>query len=454
MQNLWVRGLRAAIFFSALVLIPVVRAEEGMEEATNTLDLVILSMGLNILIALTLLWFVIKHRENFVQNRLFLAIISLLFLANGIHFACESFVQLQGSSLSERSVGFLSATSIFINYYTALIFPLIFILFPSPIFTERHHMIWAGVVVAVMYLVLITISTFELLPFNLVVFLSNLFMILSFMIPVRWYLLYRDSPEQLERNHAVAAGMLGIGILVSQGMFSWPSLFIFGGETLVSTASAGGLTSTAVADTVSWEVVWNHMRFIMSSMFLLYIVFKELTVAKEMVSVPLRFVALVVFFIGIINALVAGLVEDYSLSTLWDFFAIRGTYGLVRPLIVVYLLLKFNLIDMGNPKVRKVARLVALVLISVWVAMVFEIFQAFLPIPQLLSAAIIGVVLAFLIGWEDRVFENVAKESEDSQLYLIDNFVEQDDVSRFIAIGLITMVIGCFMAFIYSGMIP
>ena len=158
------------------------------------------------------------------------------------------------------------------------------------------------------------------------------------------------------------------------------------------------------------------------------------------------------FFVGIANAMVRGLVDDPLLSTLWEFFAIRGTYGLVRPLIIVYLLLKFNLINMGNPDVRRVARLVALVLISVWVAMVFEIFQAFLPIPQLLSAAIIGVVLAFLIGWEDRVFEDVARESEDSQLSIIDEFVEQDDVSRFIALGLLTMIIGCFLAFVISGM--
>ena len=108
---------------------------------------------------------------------------------------------------------------------------------------------------------------------------------------------------------------------------------------------------------------------------------------------------------------------------------------------------------MGNSEVRKVARLVALVLISVWVAMVFEIFQAFLPIPQLLSAAIIGVVLAFLIGWEDRMFENVAKDSEDSQLHIIGEFVEPDDVSRFITMGLITMIIGCFLAFVKTGLL-
>tara|TARA_B100000035_G_scaffold193752_1_gene165402 strand:+ start:760 stop:2121 length:1362 start_codon:yes stop_codon:yes gene_type:complete len=451
MQYLGTKVVRVAIFFFALIAIPVVRAEEVVNETADTLDLVILSMGLNILIAAALLWFIIKHKDNFVQNRLFLSIIALLFFANGLLFAAESLVQLKGASLSNQFVVFLSMLTISMDFYTAMLFPIIFVLFPSPIFTQRKHLITFGVLVALTYLVLLTIGIFELLPMAGIIFLSNIIMLPAFLIPIRWYLLYRDSPLQIERNHAVAAAMLGIGILISQGMFSWPSLFIFGGETLVGGLT--GLTSAGVSDTVSWTVVFNHSRFIMTSMFLLYIVFKELTVSKEIVSPPLRLVALTVFFVGIANAMVRGLVDDPLLSALWEFFAIRGTYGLVRPLIIVYLLLKFNLINMGNPEVRKVARLVALVLISVWVAMVFEIFQAFLPIPQLLSAAIIGVVLAFLIGWEDRVFEDVARESEDSQLSIIDEFVEQDDVSRFIALGLLTMIIGCFLAFVISGMI-
>ena len=90
MQNLSMRGVRLAILLSALVFIPVARAEEGIKDTADTLDLMILSMGLNLLIASTLLWFVLKYKDNFVQNRLFLAVISLLFLANGIHFASES----------------------------------------------------------------------------------------------------------------------------------------------------------------------------------------------------------------------------------------------------------------------------------------------------------------------------------------------------------------------------
>ena len=98
--------VRTTVILLALCVLPVVRAEEGIQEAAKTLDLVILSMGLNILIAGTLLWFILKHRDNYPQNRLFLSVIALLFLANGVHFASESLVQLKGSTLSEQSIVF------------------------------------------------------------------------------------------------------------------------------------------------------------------------------------------------------------------------------------------------------------------------------------------------------------------------------------------------------------
>lgn len=443
--------VRTTVILLALCVLPIARAEEGIQEAAKTLDLVILSMGLNILIAGTLLWFTLKHRDNYPQNRLFLSVIALLFLANGVHFASESLVQLKGSTLSEQSIVFLSNVVSAMDFYTALTFPLIFILFPSPLFTQRKHMIAAGVTAAAIYLLFLTFIVFAIVPIMVVIVVLNVLMILTFLIPIRWYLLYRDSPILYERNHAIAAGLLGVGILVSQGMFAWSSIFIYGGESLV--AGISGQVAASSGGEVSWALVFSHARTIGPMMFLLYMVYKEVVVPKNYVSKPLRFVVIAVFFVGMLNALVNGLVDDPNLSSLWEFFAIRGTYGLVRPLIMVYLLLKFNLIDMRNADVRKVARLVALVLISVWVAMVFEIFQAFLPIPQLLSAAIIGVVLAFLIGWEDRMFENVAKVSDDTQLMIVDEFIEPDDVSRFITVGLLTMVLGCFLSFINSGLL-
>jgi len=186
-------------------------------------------------------------------------------------------------------------------------------------------------------------------------------------------------------------------------------------------------------------------------MLLLYIVYKELVLPKEKRSVALRSVALIILFIGLLNALVVGFINDEEIQSLWDFFVIQGSFGLVRPLIVVFIILKFDLFDMRKDELRRVARLVALLLVSVWVAMVFEILQAFLPVPQLLSAALIGVVLAFAVGWEDRFFEHIAAVSDDPQLMQISAPFDEDDPARFMSLGALIMMFCLLLGFIVGG---
>jgi hypothetical protein len=106
---------------------------------------------------------------------------------------------------------------------------------------------------------------------------------------------------------------------------------------------------------------------------------------------------------------------------------------------------------MRKDELRRVARLVALLLVSVWVAMVFEILQAFLPVPQLLSAALIGVVLAFAVGWEDRFFEHIAAVSDDPQLMQISAPFDEDDPARFMSLGALIMMFCLLLGFIVGG---
>ena len=41
--------------------------------------------------------------------------------------------------------------------------------------------------------------------------------------------------------------------------------------------------------------------------------------------------------------------------------------------------------------------------------------------------------------------------SDDTQLMIVDEFIEPDDVSRFITVGLLTMVLGCFLLSLTRG---
>lgn len=450
------RFMFLALLSLAFVLLcaPSALADESsgsdIEDTANSLDLNVLSMGLNILIAGTFIWLIFKDKENHLQNRMTLVVLGLLFLGNAFIFTFQSIVESGFGGLSEDFAGALSLTAAALNIYTAFLFPLLFMLFPSPIFTQRKHFIGAVISLVALFFFLLVAYAFGIISFLILTIIFNIVGISGFLIPVRWYLLYRDSDIAYERNHAVGAGLIGIAILVSQGMTSWISLLVYGGESHIYGFSTGA--NTQIGDVgVSWEVIIGHLRSVVPIMLLLYIVYKELVISTEKRSVALRSLSLIILFIGLMNAVVVGFIEDENVRNLWDFFVIQGSFGLVRPLIVVFIVLKFDLFDMRKDELRRVARLVALLLVSVWVAMVFEILQAFLPVPQLLSAAFIGVVLAFAVGWEDRFFENIATVSDEAQLMQVNGPFDEDDPARFMSLGALIMMFCLLLGFLVGG---
>ena len=81
-----------------------------------------------------------------------------------------------------------------------------------------------------------------------------------------------------------------------------------------------------------------------------------------------------------------------------------------------------------------------------------EMLQEIMPIPQVFSAIILGIALAFAIGWEERIFDWLAKED----IEITDPFSElrtrpfQNDmaIQRFQR----TMV-GCLVLIIFSSIL-
>jgi len=80
-----------------------------------------------------------------------------------------------------------------------------------------------------------------------------------------------------------------------------------------------------------------------------------------------------------------------------------------------------------------------LLIITVWASGFFEIIQAFIPLPQLLSAALIGALLAFAIGWEEKLFDNLLSGSGEKMLPVTEDFYDEDDPY------LLVMVTGGFL---------
>ena len=81
-------------------------------------------------------------------------------------------------------------------------------------------------------------------------------------------------------------------------------------------------------------------------------------------------------------------------------------FTIVRPLIAMYILLKFGLFDITEEN-KSTAKIMAVILIVVATSAILELIQSIIPINEMVSAALLGIIIAFGIGWEERSFDKL-----------------------------------------------
>jgi hypothetical protein len=183
---------------------------------------------------------------------------------------------------------------------------------------------------------------------------------------------------------------------------------------------------------------------------MMVILWKEITIKREYRDKTLQILAIVYLMIGFLNMVVQLVLEEGEFQELWDYFVNQGSYGLLRPLIVILLALRFNLFELLDDQIRGRVRILALLIITVWASGFFEIVQAFVPLPQLLSAALIGVALAFAIGWEDRVFEGLMEDSASRRVPKVEVF-EDGDLYKLVMMTVAGVLFSVCLAFVGAG---
>jgi len=83
---------------------------------------------------------------------------------------------------------------------------------------------------------------------------------------------------------------------------------------------------------------------------------------------------------------------------------------LLVPLIFMYLILNFNLIETGGENVWFTRVLVLLMLLIV-TSSIIELIQTVLPIPQMITSALFAAAVVVFIGWEERITSGMIRQS-------------------------------------------
>jgi hypothetical protein len=98
---------------------------------------------------------------------------------------------------------------------------------------------------------------------------------------------------------------------------------------------------------------------------------------------------------------------DTRFKDMWKIFTNQTHFTIARPLIASYILISLGLVDLSSERNMRISKGLAVILIVVATAALLEMVQFVIPVSQVLSAGLLGIVVAIGIGWEERTFVKI-----------------------------------------------
>lgn len=140
---------------------------------------------------------------------------------------------------------------------------------------------------------------------------------------------------------------------------------------------------------------------------------------------PFSILVFVILFVGLIGGIADYLVLDIVRScfegtcqdypdafNLWYDFTSTSLVYLYTPILFMYLILNYNIIETQSGENRWLTRIIVIMMLLIVSSVVLELVQSFLPIPDMMSAAILAIIVAIFIGWEEKIVDRLIESAE------------------------------------------
>tara|TARA_X000001036_G_scaffold393363_1_gene392884 strand:- start:1896 stop:3272 length:1377 start_codon:yes stop_codon:yes gene_type:complete len=264
-----------------------------------------------------------------------------------------------------------------------------------------------------------------------------------------------DSEDETWRNMADICALLMIAILGSY-FFHWLGILLISDYYLSS-----GLSGTDM--NITFYIPQISMAFSLFGFVILVIgeSYRSWKAEPRLIS----YIVGLYFVIGALSHAVISLASDdlVNLQSVdmqeniviqtWQTFTSLFHFYIGRPLLFMILLFKFNLVDTGSAEKSNLSRITIMLVVVTAATGIMEMLQEIMPIPEVFSAIILGIALAFAIGWEERIFEWLVKEDievEDP----FSNLREHDSIQSDKAIlGFQKSMIACLVLVFFSSIL-
>ena len=211
-----------------------------------------------------------------------------------------------------------------------------------------------------------------------------------------------------DAKHIADVSLICLILLMGGIWLYWPGM-LFQANYFYTIDIWGGALSSDIYD-YSWQA------FYAASVGLgICILFMELYCATKRRASPIGIVFLSYFLIGFAGYFILSKTATTGssfdqLQMTWDMFTFSVHYDIMRPVIAMFILLNYGLVKAENPSDFRIAKTGTIVLVVVSTSVLLELVQYVMPFSEIISAAILGIIIAVGVGWEEKVFDNLITE--------------------------------------------
>ena len=388
-------------------------------------------------------------------------------LVQGLAYSAHSIIQaFQGTDTDLQLLKFSRNSLVIIASLLGATIPF---LYPYPILQKSTAI---KTITPFIFILSLLLVVFMMLTEYNYMGITDLVFIFPFIILISVYFRFLTeeirNDDKTARRMSFAAGLILVALHGREMTWWLAQLISINDEFLGRGAVEAGQIAYSYAP--SW-IGYNTKATIGSMSILILTIGESWRAARKGIN-GFTLVVLLIFAVGIIsgiadyavldivNSCMYSVCEDYPETyDIWYNFTTNALVYLFTPLIAMYIILNFDIIDSGSKENRWMTRIIVILMLLIVSSSMIELLQSFLPVPQMVSSAILAMVVAIFIGWEERIMLKLVEEGESISNKLISlnelNIpdIEDRDLKLFSKAMSVLVVFVLLLSAVYSAII-
>ena len=418
----------------------------------------------DLLLGIVALLLVSKAGNKATGDKIAGYLIGWILVFKGFHYLLVSVLEFQAGSatvfgnidMSELREGFLTyalrmfqITSLVLICFLPLVFP--FRVLPK---AWDEKVILASITLLCLVLCVVHLITdFDYL------FVENVLMVPGYLVLISIYLRFLMSElqtgQQVYRKASVASGLILMAIY-GEPMTYWLSQVVAINDDFSQRLA---IEFGYIPSGLSWFGVMTGLT--VGAISICTLCAGEAVRSFKLGMTPFSVIVFLIFVVGLIAGIADLAVLDIvrscyeavcqpfpSAYNIWYDFTSESLVYLYTPILFMYVLLNYDIIDTQSGENRWMIRIIVILLLLIVSSTVLELIQSFLPIPEMISSAALAIIVAIFIGWEEKIVTWLITGSESVSANVPIAQLQGEEVSSRVEAKVFHLSLGGILIFI------